>query len=293
MVEDATIIKSNSLPRDNKKKRRRRKLKDSNSTITNERKDSEKVVSGANLIEKQADSEVGSVTLRVGKDGLSSTSGVLTSDLTTRENLEITNSSTEGRRKRRKITKKKQLNETEEVSQPYNKLEIAEEAVTAESVNANNEGVIETVMIDEKNLHESLTVTPNSNENNLNKRDTSTSTKSKKTSQSRSGSKFLRWLKRSALNRLMLGSLIIFLFFIAVHDKMIAHIVTWYLHRKLSYGKDPNSFNLQFGYISVRLGFDRNELYFGDFLWQNPPEFKQTPHFVKIGQVMLLHYVGL
>jgi sensor histidine kinase YesM len=47
------------------------------------------------------------------------------------------------------------------------------------------------------------------------------------------------------------------------------------------------SFLVDFKWIGVRLGFDRNEVVFHDIMFHNPPQFTDTPYFMSVGHVVV------
>lgn len=46
--------------------------------------------------------------------------------------------------------------------------------------------------------------------------------------------------------------------------------------------KNPGLYDIHFGWLSIRLGFDRSQIIFHNIVWRNPPAYNRTPYFLYI-----------
>ena len=98
------------------------------------------------------------------------------------------------------------------------------------------------------------------------------------------------WLLRrstGASNRLLAVVLMITTGVFLLSHKISASLLGWYLRRILGADKKPGAFRLAISSLHFRFGWDRHEIVVDDFIWYNPPSFKSTPHFVRIGTITL------
>ena len=96
-----------------------------------------------------------------------------------------------------------------------------------------------------------------------------------------------RRLSTGISHRLFVMGLFIMTGLFLLSHKISASLLGWYLRRILGADKKPGAFRLAISSLHFRFGWDRNVIVVDDFIWYNPPSFKSTPHFVRIGTITL------
>lgn len=86
---------------------------------------------------------------------------------------------------------------------------------------------------------------------------------------------------------LLEGAGLVFVVWLYAH-RFLGWVVTHTLYRKLGMHKPKGSFIMEFGWVSLRVGLDLNELIISDFVWKNPPgRYPHSPYFLKISSCIL------
>ena len=101
---------------------------------------------------------------------------------------------------------------------------------------------------------------------------------------------WIPWILRNSTgfnNRIFAVVAVILTGLFLLSHKISASLLGWYLRRILGADKKPGAFRLAISSLHFRFGWDRNDIVVDDFIWYNPPSFKSTPHFVRIGSITL------
>jgi len=85
--------------------------------------------------------------------------------------------------------------------------------------------------------------------------------------------------------KLMIQTTLFFFLAMFCSPRVVGFFLGIYLRGLLSTPK--GGFLMNFGWISLRLGIDLNEIVISDYRWDNPPKFQHTPFFLKVGQLTL------
>ena len=70
-----------------------------------------------------------------------------------------------------------------------------------------------------------------------------------------------------------------------VIHRILGFILGTYLTNLL--GTPNGAFQFQFKWIAIRPGYDHNEIVIHQFIWKNPPRFKETDYFVMVKQLVI------
>lgn len=73
---------------------------------------------------------------------------------------------------------------------------------------------------------------------------------------------------------------------LAVLHKVLGIIVTTYIQNTLT--TKQGAFDINIEWISLRLGFDRNEIVVHGFSFKNPPNFDQSHDFIRIEELRVI-----
>jgi hypothetical protein len=86
--------------------------------------------------------------------------------------------------------------------------------------------------------------------------------------------------------RVGLESAIVVLFLLMTIHRVFGYLLTQYLQSKLL--APDGSYNLTVDWISLRIGLDRNEVIFHGLTFHNPPQFQQTPYFIRVEETTVI-----
>lgn len=88
-------------------------------------------------------------------------------------------------------------------------------------------------------------------------------------------------MRLTVCSQLTLILIVVFLYF----HRFLGWATTWYL--KSIMGTPSEGYNMEFSWISLRLGLDESEIVLKNFIWYNTPVFKESPYFVKIKRMCI------
>ena len=77
-----------------------------------------------------------------------------------------------------------------------------------------------------------------------------------------------------------------FLFVATFGHRLIGAVINFFLEAKLK--TELGAFDMTVDWVTLRMGFDHNEVIVSNFIWHNPPQFEKAPFFLKLEQVSIV-----
>ena len=87
--------------------------------------------------------------------------------------------------------------------------------------------------------------------------------------------------------RTVIQTVLILSTILATFHRVLGYIVSLYVRNLLGYTRENGKFDINIDWISLRLGWDKNQVVVSGIVWKNVPRFKSTPCFIRINEIAL------